>query len=430
MDATSAIALSIPLAIAASGYVFTSIHTRRKDARDARLALINDQLANLYGPLHIVTEARKRSWEAFRARHLDGSAGLFGRQALPSDVIADWQIWMRTTFQPANELLVKTVLENAHLLRGESVPRCLLDLVAYTDSYRVAIQKWNEDEGSTEGAFFDFPDEVGRWASEGYQRLKAEQASLLGLKPEASIDPSRATSDRQRVPVANGDESKRTTDYRVELVICVDASGSMGHLVGEVIRFVQRLPGDLVEAMETKGKWVGHLRVRLVAFRDVRYDGNAAIEATRFYDLPSEADQLNSIAADFVATGGGPAEDSGLHALSLAIQSPWSPDPSGRHRSVIVILTDSAPHDLDSSSFEFDGIQMPSSWVELEALWSGDSPAISQRGKRLVLLTPEAGAWIDIVNQWDNVIMFPSSAGSGMTETDYRGILDAIVPSI
>ena len=57
------------------------------------------------------------------------------------------------------------------------------------------------------------------------------------------------------------------------------------------------------------------------------------------------------------------------------------------------------------------------------------SPQVEQCQKALIF-APEAEYWTDIAETWDNVIHFPSEAGSGLDRLSYQEILAQIINSI
>jgi len=46
------------------------------------------------------------------------------------------------------------------------------------------------------------------------------------------------------------------------------------------------------------------------------------------------------------------------------------------------------------------------------------------------LYAPDAYPWTDISNYWDNVIHHVSRGGAGLSDVDYRTILDVIAQSV
>ena len=55
---------------------------------------------------------------------------------------------------------------------------------------------------------------------------------------------------------------------------------------------------------------------------------------------------------------------------------------------------------------------------------------ISDSSKRLVLFAPYEEEWSVVTENWNNVIHYPSTAGNGLEDLDYKEIIDAIGNSI
>ena len=67
-------------------------------------------------------------------------------------------------------------------------------------------------------------------------------------------------------------------DYFVDIVMCIDATGSMSPIIGEVknnaISFYQRF----VDSMEESDKEVAQLRIKVIAFRDYGVDDEPMLQ--------------------------------------------------------------------------------------------------------------------------------------------------------
>ena len=136
--------------------------------------------------------------------------------------------------------------------------------------------------------------------------------------------------------------------YPVDIVLCIDCTGSMRHIIDIVKNNALRLHGDLKAAMEKKSKPLGRTRVRVVAFRDyLAYmkDNLPPMLATPFYDLPAEADKFAAAVRGLEAIGGGDDDEDGLEALGFAMSSPWNTE-EHMQRHIIALWTDAKPHEL------------------------------------------------------------------------------------
>ena len=219
--------------------------------------------------------------------------------------------------------------------------------------------------------------------------------------------------------------------YSVDMVLCIDATGSMGSIIDRVKNNALRFHEDLSSSMAEKSKNIDTLRLKVVAFRDYYADGEKAMKESEFFTLPHEKDGfaefINSVSAD----GGGDEPESGLEAVALAIQSDWSKS-GDKRRQIIVVWTDASAHDLEKNNGSKPGNYssgIPANFDELTDDWEGQS-YMSQTAKRLIIYAPDAYPWTDIANNWENVIHYSSKAGDGLADVDYQEILSAIASSV
>ena len=114
----------------------------------------------------------------------------------------------------------------------------------------------------------------------------------------------------------------RGLTYAVDIVFCIDATGSMTPIIDQVKANALRFYDDVQSNLTAKGKNVDQLRVRVIGFRDFAADGAAALDESPFFTLPDEQADFSAFVNGLVAEGGGDAPESGLEAVALAIDSP------------------------------------------------------------------------------------------------------------
>jgi hypothetical protein len=218
--------------------------------------------------------------------------------------------------------------------------------------------------------------------------------------------------------------------YQIDIVMCIDCTGSMAHLIGDVKANALRFYDDLVRTMTRKQKKIDRLRVKVIAFRDYYVDGPNSMLISGFFNLPDQnksfAEFINNLRAD----GGGDDPETSLEALALAIKSDWLW--GLKSRQLIVLWTDTTAHplerDLKAKPANYPpGI--PQDFNALTDLW-GDQNYVDSDAKRLVLYAPEAPPWPNIAEHWDNVVHYPSQAGRGLEEMEYNEILEHIAESL
>jgi von Willebrand factor type A domain len=218
--------------------------------------------------------------------------------------------------------------------------------------------------------------------------------------------------------------------YHVDIVMCIDATGSMSPIIGKVKENALRFYDDLATLMRQKSKQIDKLRVKVIAFRDYYVDGDKSMETSEFLTLPDQKDEFKKFIDAIQADGGGDEPENGLEALALAIQSDWSKE-GDKRRQIVLLWTDASTHPLEfkaESKPQNYPNSIPKNFDDLSDLWDGQT--MSRASKRLIMYTPDAYAWTDIANHWENTIQYPSKAGEGLNEVDYQTILDAIANSV
>jgi hypothetical protein len=218
--------------------------------------------------------------------------------------------------------------------------------------------------------------------------------------------------------------------YNVDIVMCIDCTGSMGDLLDTVKSNALKFYPDLHAKCEEKGKEISELRIRVIAFRDFSADKSNALQDTGFLDIPAQEDDFKNFVNGLVPTGGGDEPEDGLEALALAMNSDWTTG-GDKRRHVIVVWTDASTHKLGESKNEFYPQNMPADFDELTDWWEdGQVGKMDQNAKRLVLFAPDASAWTEIGTNWTIAIQHPAKAGAGLEDVDYEKIIAAIVNSI
>ncbi len=222
----------------------------------------------------------------------------------------------------------------------------------------------------------------------------------------------------------------RRLHYAVDIVFCIDVTGSMTPVLDAVKANALRFYEDVQTNLTAKGKSVDELRVRVIAFRDFSVDDDGALQESSFYTLPDEQLAFSGFVDGLVAQGGGDAPESGLEAVALAINSPWTRH-GDRRRQVVVVWTDAPAHPLNFAVLPPDlASSVPTSFSSLTDLWEDPQGPVGSSSKRLILFAPDGPGWTDISANWENVVHHPSQAGGGLSEIDYGTIVDSIGNSV
>lgn len=219
--------------------------------------------------------------------------------------------------------------------------------------------------------------------------------------------------------------------YSVDIVLCIDTTGSMQKLIDKVKANALQFYEDLQQCMEEKGKVIDDLRIRVVAFRDYYDDADSAMRLSPFFRLPQDKEQFAAFVNSLQADKGGDEPENSLEALALAMQSEWARS-GDKRRQIIIMWTDASAHSLEKNAGAKPGNyprDLPHNFDELTDMWEGQS-YMNGPAKRLIIYAPDAYAWTDIANYWENTLHYPSKAGAGLAEHDYQTIVNTVSESV
>lgn len=176
------VAVAVTIVLALAGYIVTYLNTLRLAQRQERLARVNHQLGDFYGPLFAITEANSRTFAAFRERHARaGNQSPFSDATPPTEEeLSEWRLWMRTVFLPNIQGMRDLVINHADLLREPEMPQLLLQLCAHVSGYEITVARWEKGNYDHHLSVTPYPDEIRTYAGESFNKLKAEQEHLLG----------------------------------------------------------------------------------------------------------------------------------------------------------------------------------------------------------------------------------------------------------
>ena len=232
-------------------------------------------------------------------------------------------------------------------------------------------------------------------------------------------------------------------DYKVDIVMCIDITGSMQDCIDTVKNRALQFWPDLKEALAAASKNVSDVRVKVIGFRDFEADGDGALEISRYFNLSdqgsSDPEDYKAFVNGLVADGGGDEPENSLEAPALAIQSDWV-QTGDKRRHVIVMFTDASAHKLEDANRSNPNYpeNMPESFEDLTDVWmtpssgqqGGTKTKLKQPAKRLIVFGPEVYPWPELYESWDQVVYNPSKAGTGLDDVSYEDIINAIVGSV
>lgn len=227
--------------------------------------------------------------------------------------------------------------------------------------------------------------------------------------------------------------SNYTMRYDVDIVMCIDATGSMGPFLKLVKEQAKNLYRDIQKKMQEKDKYIDDFRVRVITFRDYLADGEEAMLTSGILCLPEQEDVFCQLIDSIKEKGGGDRPEDGLEALGYAIKTNWNEQKGNKRRQIIVVWTDDGTHEIGYGKAAPNyPSNMAKSFAELTQWWGyGQMPGFMDNdAKRLLIYAPLEDYWTTIADTWDNALLFESEAGSGLDKLTYDEILDAIAGSI
>lgn len=205
--------------------------------------------------------------------------------------------------------------------------------------------------------------------------------------------------------------SRNSFTFGIDVCLCIDVCGSMSPVIPELLRNLALLGEAVRDDMRQLRKRVDRYRVRTLTF-----GSDVMLPALQTDFTARSEDDMFLGFADMLAAPTGPRESVWI-ALERAVTSPWSRDCS-RSRHVVVVASN---RHIEVDAAEID---------HLQELWEGGWPRLEQKGKRLVLFAPAAGAWKEIMETFSQCIMFPSEASRGLASFELRELAAAIARSV
>ena len=164
----------LTILLAFAGYLITFWITRTMARRADRLKLVNERLNEFYGPLYVASQAGNIAY-----RSLLNKQGKTQSYPILDSELEEWVLWMKTIFMPLNDIRERIIIEKAHLIVEEQMPRCLLDFVTHVVGYKAVLAKWADGNYTERRSTIGWPPEFDLYVERSYQALKAEQTRLM-----------------------------------------------------------------------------------------------------------------------------------------------------------------------------------------------------------------------------------------------------------
>lgn len=277
----------------------------------------------------------------------------------------------------------------------------------------------------------------------------------------------------------------KPTVRELDLVMCVDATGSMSNTLSAVKTNALNFEANMNAEIAKRGiAPFEAMRVRVIFFRDYsgNYDGHDTYTVTTrvnkknvtttytpadpeyaayigdtppltissFFDLPSKRTDFSSFVNPQSASGGGDLPESGLECINEAMNSPWAKvgdtvasvgKPLDAIFPVIVVWTDAAAHNAGyapslKNLYYPTADKMPRTTAGLRAKWM-DASVIDQYRKLMVFFGNPSVSGNDYLGKatgWADVMTWPNfTVGGTLTQGNQQmvsRIADAIAAKI
>lgn len=212
-------------------------------------------------------------------------------------------------------------------------------------------------------------------------------------------------------------------NYHLDIVMCIDNTGSMGKLISLVKNNALGFHSDLKTTCAKKRKKIDDIRLRVLSFGDFR---EKPISESGLLQIPAQTDAFRVFVNGIEAQGGGDGPEDALEAVAMAIKTGWNSGVT-RRRYIVIVYTDAPAHDLGFNRYSMFYPQepIPSDFEELTDWWNH----LDRRASRLILFAPNEDYWSRMNKEWPNVYLKPLEEVLQGT-TGYEQILDAIANSL
>lgn len=217
----------------------------------------------------------------------------------------------------------------------------------------------------------------------------------------------------------------QSIDTNVDLVLCIDCTGSMYPILNTVKEKALGFHEELEKALEEANRDVQQFRIKVIGFRDLcdRED----FEESQFFTLPEDLPAFKKFVDGLEATGGGDAPESGLDAIAKAMCTDWVKEGT-RKRHIIMVWTD-APTKMPGEQNMYS--DLPKSLAEFKS-WYQDPQMgkMEQKSKRLIVVGPDDKSWDDALSGLDGSYREIVETGDGLKGMSMEVILLILANSI
>ena len=210
-------------------------------------------------------------------------------------------------------------------------------------------------------------------------------------------------------------------DINVDIVLCIDATGSMHPVIDmvkkNVITFYDRLCNHLLNDCPWN---LNSFRIKVIAFRDLTCDGSDAIEESDFFSLPEQGEEFKDFVMGIEVKGGGDAPETALDVIAHAMHSDWVTEWKINCHGIMVWSNTSTKDPTGGCGIITDSVN---DIAGLYRLWQDEQTAIMNKAaKRMVLFTPNDESW-NRLDGFEQVTHSTTDIGEGMKDIDLDTVL-------
>ncbi|MGN0806419.1 MAG: vWA domain-containing protein [Candidatus Coproplasma sp.] len=221
------------------------------------------------------------------------------------------------------------------------------------------------------------------------------------------------------------------TKRNIDVVFCIDGTGSMAPCIESVKSNARRFHLEFVSAMTDLGSEIDSMRVKVIVFRDYHDDGDQAMVESSFFELPTDTADFEKFLADISANGGGDGPENGLEAMYYAMKSDFTT--GAKDRQVIVLFTDAEALDLKQRASEDNypaDMVDEAGLIEMWACMAQDSGfKLRERNKRLVMFAPDGTKYKALKSKLNRSVFEPVNMSDGLGDIDFKEIIKIIAAS-
>jgi hypothetical protein len=178
--AASVVAGISALLIALIAFILNQWAQLRGELRENRLARINSQLRDLYGPLHALVLVNERVWVDLRTAENEADGDGENSPVISTD---EWRKWWEQVLLPNNIKMRDLIIQHADLHVGSDLPGVLRDICSHVAYCEALVGNGSAySQRMTNRVYIPHPRAAYvSYIGDTFRSLKAEQERLLNL---------------------------------------------------------------------------------------------------------------------------------------------------------------------------------------------------------------------------------------------------------